>query len=176
VFHVHDVVRRAHSFEKAAHAVLAIHEAAASRIVHLEHTYQQLKGLSLQQDELFRQALRCVESELFRAAHVMAWAGFMDFFEEKLASDGFAKLRAARAKWQFAAVEELRECYTEHQIIEASRETGLCRKNEMKALHGLLNKRNECAHPSDYFPDLNETLGFVSELLRRIATIQRRPY
>jgi len=47
-------------------------------------------------------------------------------------------------------------------------------KSEMKALHGLLNKRNECAHPSEYFPDLNETLGYISELLNRIRKIRER--
>ena len=44
----------------------------------------------------------------------------------------------------------------------------------MKALHGLLNRRNECAHPSDYFPDLNETLGYLSELFQRIEYLERR--
>ena len=32
-----------------------------------------------------------MENELYRASHVMVWAGFMDFLEEKLGSDGFAK-------------------------------------------------------------------------------------
>ena len=44
----------------------------------------------------------------------------------------------------------------------------------MKALHGLLNKRNECVHPSDYYPDVNETLGFISELFTRAETLQKR--
>jgi hypothetical protein len=44
----------------------------------------------------------------------------------------------------------------------------------MKALHGLLSRRNECAHASDYFPDLNETLGYVVELFQRIAYLQKR--
>lgn len=98
----------------------------------------------------------------------------MDFLEEKLGSDGFARLRAARPNWGFATVEDLRELQTEYATIEASKEVGLCSKSEMKALHSLLNKRNECAHPSDCFPDLNETLGYVSELLNRIETIRIR--
>ncbi len=59
-------------------------------------------------------------------------------------------------------------------MIEAARDVGLCRKNEVKALLGLLNKRNECAHPSDFYPGLNHTLGFVSELLQRIERLQPR--
>lgn len=167
-----DVFVRTRKFEKVAHSILGTHETSPSRIVLLENTYKQLSGLSLKQDELFRQALRCVENQLFRASHVMAWAGFMDFLEEKLSSDGFAKLKHSRPNWKFKSPEDFREQQTEHAIIEAAWDVGLCTKSEMKALHGLLNKRNECAHPTDYFPDLNETLGYFSELLKRIRVLQ----
>jgi len=163
---------RARAFEREAHQVLSVHESTPSRIVLLENTYKRLTALSVRQDELLRQALRCIENELFRSAHVMAWAGFMDFLEEKLASDGLKKLRAIRPGWKVATVEELRETVVEFQLIEATRDLGLCTKTEMKALHGLLNKRNECAHPSDYFPSLNESLGYVSEILQRIGQLQ----
>lgn len=167
-----EVLSRARRFEKAAHSILGTHEASRSRVVLLEDTYKQLGLLSLKQDELFRQALRCTESQLYRASHVMAWAGFMDFLEEKLSSDGLAKLRIARPNWKLKSLDDLRELQTEYAIIEAARDVDLCTKSEMKALHGLLNKRNECAHPTDYFPDLNETLGFLSELLSRIQILQ----
>jgi hypothetical protein len=171
------VLQRARAFEKAAHAILSLHETVArSRIIYLEETYRALGELSLQQDELFRQSLRCIENELFRAAHVMAWAGFMDYFEERLAVNSFAKLKAVRPKWTFATIEELREQSAEYQLVEAGAKAGLCSKNEMKALHGLLNKRNECAHPSSYFPGLNESLGYMAELLRRIEALKKRAY
>jgi hypothetical protein len=96
----------------------------------------------------------------------------MDLLEEKLASDGLVKLRAAKAAWKAGSVEELRETAVEYQLIEAAKELGLCTKTEMKALHGMLNKRNECAHPNDFFPDMNITLGYISELLTRVATLQ----
>jgi hypothetical protein len=66
----------------------------------------------------------------------------------------------------------MREYVNEFQLIEATLDLGLSTKNEVKALHGLLNKRNECAHPSNYYPQLNETLGYVSEVLQRIKTLQ----
>jgi hypothetical protein len=160
------------AFEKEAHAILATHEASDSRVVILEESYDKLTKLTLKQDELFRQALRCVEHKLFRAAHVLAWAGFMDLLEEKLASDGLVKLRTAKAAWKAGSVEELRETVVEYQLIEAAKDLGLCTKTEMKALHGMLNKRNECAHPNDFFPDMNITLGYISELLTRVATLQ----
>jgi hypothetical protein len=161
-------------FEREAHALLAMHEASGSRVVILEESYEKLTKLTLKQDELFRQALRCVEHKLFRAAHVLAWAGFMDLLEEKLASDGLVKLREAKTAWKAGSVEELRENVVEYQLIEAAKDLGLCTKTEMKALHGMLNKRNECAHPNDFFPDMNITLGYISELLTRVATLQTK--
>jgi hypothetical protein len=170
-----ELVLRLQAFQREAHSVLSVHEtSSASRLVQLEKSYKDLGALSLRQDELLRQALRCVESELFRAAHVMAWAGFMDFLEEKLASDGLKRLRGVRPKWKASSVEELRENTGEYQLIEAARDLGLCSKTEMKAFHGLLNKRNECAHPSDHFPLLNETLGYIAEILQRIGRLQPR--
>lgn len=161
-------------FEQDAHALLATHEASGSRVVILEESYDKLTKLTLKQDELFRQALRCVEHQLFRAAHVLAWAGFMDLLEEKLASDGLVKLRAAKTGWKATTVEELRETVVEYQLIEAAKDLGLCTKTEMKALHGMLNKRNECAHPNDFYPDMNITLGYISELLTRVASLQTK--
>jgi hypothetical protein len=67
--------------------------------------------------------------------------------------------------------EDLRE-WGEFAVIEAGKEAGAYSKTTMKALHGLLNRRNECAHPSEYFPDLNETLGYIGELFKRIKQLQ----
>jgi hypothetical protein len=117
-----------------------------------------------------------VENSLFRAAHVMAWAGFMDFLEEKIASDDLKKLRTIRPSWKAATVEELRENVVEYQLIEAARDLGLCTKTEAKGVQGLLNKRNECAHPSDYFPLLNESLGYLSEILQRMEQMRPRVF
>jgi hypothetical protein len=91
------VLARVAELDVEAKAILAGHEAASSRIVTLEGSYDQLTGLSLDQDELFREGLRAVESGLFRAAHVLAWAGFVDFLHETLfkghAQNGDSPLR-----------------------------------------------------------------------------------
>lgn len=171
---VQRLLRSSRAFVAEAHTILGTHESSPSRVVLLEDSYKKLTALTLKQDDLMRQALRCIESELYRASHVMAWAGFMDFLEEKLGSDGFVKLHAARPKWVFSNVEELRETVVEHQIVEATQHVGLCAKSEMKALLGLLNKRNECAHPSNFYPGLNESLGYFSELLKRIETLSKK--
>lgn len=169
-----DILSRAQAFENEAHRVLARHEAAASRVITVEDTYRILTGLSLQQDTLFREALRCVETQLFRAAHVMAWAGFMDYLEDKMTSDYLADTQVARPKWSVSSKEDLREKATEHQLIMVCRAIKLFSRSEEKAFLGLLNTRNECAHPSSYSPTLNETLGFISQLINRINTLQQK--
>ena len=98
----------------------------------------------------------------------------MDFLEEKLASDGLARLKAIRPAWKGDAMEVLREHVAEYQLVEVTQPLGLCTKNQVKALLGLLNRRNECAHPSAYFPGLNETLGFVSETIQRLRQLQAK--
>lgn len=80
----------------------------------------------------------------------------------------------AEKKWKFQSVEELRDSITEHAIIISMRECGFFGKAEEKSLLGLLSKRNECAHPSDYEPGFNETLGFISELLNRIGKYEKK--
>lgn len=56
-------------------------------------------------------------------------------------------------------------------MIECAFKIGLLNKNTVKNLKGLLAKRNECAHPSVYKPGLNDTLGYIDELLKRIELL-----
>jgi hypothetical protein len=174
---IEQFLSRANNFRNEARLILARHETSSERIITLSASYAKLDTLSLKQDELFRQSLRCIENSLFRAAHVLSWAGFMDFYEEKIASKKFRKLHAAYPAWaKYKTLDDLRENIAEYQLIEAGKTVGLLSKNETKALHGLLNKRNECAHPSNYFPDLNDTLGYVSELIKRIEHLQAKHF
>lgn len=170
-----EIARRAAAFEREAHRILGALEAAPSRVLSLAETRKQIGILNLKQTELFIEAVRSAEHSLYRPAIVMAWAGFMDFLQEKLASDGFARLHAERPKWSsIKTIEDLREQQPDFAILDAAKAVGLLRKAEAKTLHGLLSKRNECAHPSGYDPGQNEALGFVSELLNRIPTIDQR--
>jgi hypothetical protein len=168
---IQGILDRFGSLTTEANAILGTHESAPARIVTLEKSYADLGALSLDQDELFRESLRAVEVNLFRAAHVLAWAGFIDFLHEHLIPQHLAALKAEGPNWNLAAPEDLRE-HAEYQVIEAGKTIGAYNKSMMKALHGLLNKRNECAHPTGYFPDLNEALGFIGELFKRIKQLQ----
>ena len=167
---------RSAAFEAAAHELFAQHETSkASRVISLTQTWRDLKGLSLLQESLFRDALLCIERGVFRAAHVMCWAAFMDLLEQKLSSDNLVAVHTMRPKWKkYKTIEELRENIVEFQLLDAARDVGLLSKTTAKTLQGLLSKRNECAHPSGYEPDLNESLGYASELIARSKTLQSK--
>ncbi|KKT87338.1 MAG: hypothetical protein A2119_01810 [Candidatus Colwellbacteria bacterium GWA2_46_10] len=171
---IKDFLRKKELFEKDAHKILGTHEESRSRIITLNVSYDKLSSLNLKQDDLFRQALTCVERECYRAAHIMSWAALMDFLEEKVFEDGGRKIKKERPNWKVNSPEDLREEINEYQIVEALRSLGLCAKSEMKALHGLLNKRNECAHPTDYYPGLNDTLGYITEIINRTETLKHK--
>jgi hypothetical protein len=167
------IKKRTDAFEREVCQFLLQHEAPKPRVISLHDTRKRLACLSLAQDELFRQALLCVEHGAYRAAHVMSWAAFSDYLQQKLASDGLISVRAKRPAWsKYKNIEELRDEVPEYQMIEAARDVGLLSKSQMKTLHGLLSKRNECAHPSEYDPGLNESLGYVAELLNRIDQLR----
>jgi hypothetical protein len=164
---------RARDFEVAAHIILAADEGAGkSRVITLSQAYEKVSALNVRQDEMMRESLRCAEHGLNRAAYVMSWAACVDLIKEKLASDGLIKLRAQRPNWpQNADVSELAEKFPEYQLIEALKAVGLVGRGEMNALIGLLQRRNECAHPTGYVPTLNETLGYISEVIQRIQRL-----
>lgn len=142
----------------------------------LDETYKDVQRLSLKQVELLKQALRCVENELYRAAHILSWIALMDLIENILSSDGFKGLKSVRPKWSTQSLDDLREGVAEFQIIEACKDLKLLQKSEMRVLHGLLGKRNLCAHPGDYFPDYNQTLGYIADILNVIKIIQKKHY
>jgi hypothetical protein len=166
------ILERVAALEVGAQGILAAYEESPARVLNLQASYERLSGLSLDQDELFRESLRAVESGLFRAAHVLAWAGFIDFFHNFLIPNHLSALQRERPSWKLSTPDDFRD-QADFQVIEAGKVAGVYKNTPMKALHGLLNRRNECAHPSEYFPDLNQTLGYVSELFARIEWLQK---
>ncbi len=132
-----------------------------------DDTKKQGNKLSDQQSELFRQAQVCIENGIFGAAHVVAWIGFMDYLGDQLTAYGIKKIIADKenlSKLKIENIDDLRENVTEHAIIIMLREIKVFSKSEMNSIHGLLSKRNECAHPTNYRPGLSETVGYVDEL------------
>jgi hypothetical protein len=168
------IAKRAVSFEKAAHKLLSVHEGAASRVIDARKSLARVTALSIKQGDMLKQAVRCIEVEVFRAAHVLAFAAFIDYLHEIAERDQFAALNTAREKWNVTSVEDLRERFSDYSFIEALEAAKLISKAERKAFHGLLTRRNECAHPSDFYPDMNQSLGYLSETLSRIEGLKSR--
>jgi len=174
---VERTLARVKSFEAEAHDILGLEEEAAqTRVFRLRSSYADLSALSGWQRKLFSEALDCIGARMYRAAHVLAWAAFMDFLEVKLTSDGLKAIGDAYPNWNAKSLETLREAAPEYQLVDAGRKIGLYGRTIGKALHGLLNKRNECAHPSDYEPELNDSLGYLTELRNRIETLTARSF
>lgn len=146
-------------FSLESRRVLSRIESSGERLITIEDAYKELTSLNIKQDELIRESLRCIEVGLFRAAHVLAWSAMSDFLSNLLASK-FKKENDA-----------IREQFNDNRMLEQLRTNGLITKSLEKSLKGLLNKRDECGHPSDYFPELDQTLGYVREILSRISYI-----
>jgi hypothetical protein len=162
--------QKAANAQEEAHRILAVHAGAIkSRVIVLEDVLRQLASSSLSPDiqSYFREAITCLESDARRAAIVLSWAGIFYTLCEKLYVQHEVALRAARPGWKFANFEELMESYNEFQLIETMKEVKIISKAEMRQFHGLLAQRNQCAHPTRYQPDMNEALGFVSQVLNQ---------
>ena len=159
-------------FQKRENHILSKYESSTSRIITIDSSYKRLSKLSLRQEELFQEAFKCIELGVFRSAIVLAWASFIDFLGDKIGEDNFSKLNVKK-NWNISNTDDLREKASDSVIIESALEIKLINKNTAKSLRGLLAKRNECGHPSDYKPGLNDTLGYIDEILKRIELLQK---
>lgn len=167
-------VKRVAKADKEAKIILSSHESSVNRSITIEDTLKNLKDLSIIQEDLFKQALRSIEHELFRSAIIMSWTAFIDFLHNKFSEDGFIKLNSTYPRWNISTMDDLRNVGNDYQLVEATGKVGICSKNDVKALHSLLSRRNECAHPSEYYPELNESLGYISEIIKRIKILKGR--
>jgi hypothetical protein len=155
--------------------LLARRESSSHRVLTLTESYDKLTALSIKQDKLLREALRCTELGLYRSAHVAGWAALVDFVHEWIAADAtrLATIQTAYPAWKITQAADFRE-HTDFSLFEMMQKQTFIAKGTMKALHGLLNKRNECAHPDDYDPGINDTLGYLDELMKRIKALQAK--
>jgi hypothetical protein len=168
------VVARVRLFEAEAHKIFGGHEAAPSRVIDARKSLARVAALSVKQQDMLSQAVRCVEVEVFRAAHVLAFAAVVDYLHDVASKDSFNALNSVRPNWKIKTIEDIRDNVADYNFIEAMHAAGLISKSEKKGLHGMLTRRNECAHPSDYYPDINQSLGYISEALARLKTLQQR--
>jgi hypothetical protein len=161
-------VRRVEQLETQLLKLLDAHEEVRARMAIVQSLQRQLEELNLERNILLRDSLLAVEAGLFRAAHILAWGGFIDFLCEQFSIDS---VMHEYPKWQVESIDDLHRV-KEDQLIEAGKRIGLYRQNTMKTLHGLLNDRNQLAHGSGHFPEFNETIGSFHKLFREIKLIQ----
>lgn len=153
--------------------LLAKREASRHRVMTLTESYAKLTKLSIKQEGLLRESLQCAEHGLYRSAHVTAFAALMDYVHEWVVGDPtrLATLQTNYPTWKLTQAADLRD-QKDFTLFEVLKKQGLISNSMMKALHGLLAKRNECAHPEDYEPGINDTLGYLDELMKRIAALE----
>lgn len=154
--------------------LLAKRETSTHRVMTLTESFIQLNQLNIKQDKLFREALQCAEHGLYRSAHVTSFAALMDFVHEWIATDP-TRLTTIQTKypdWKIAQASDFRE-QKDHTLFEVLKKQGLIDNTMTKALQGLLAKRNECAHPGNYEPSINDTLGYLDEMMKRIAALAK---
>ncbi|MFD9892855.1 hypothetical protein ACFWY9_26215 [Amycolatopsis sp. NPDC059027] len=147
-------------------------ETSTHRVMTVTESYEKLAKLNIKQDKLFREALQCAEHGLYRSAHVTSFAALMDFIHEWIAADParLVLIQTNYPSWNIKQAADFRE-QKDHTIFEVLKKQGLITNSMTKALQGLLAKRNECAHPEDYEPGINDTLGYLDEMMKRIAAL-----
>lgn len=160
-------VARAGKARRAAHQALAKHESAASRIVLLEDLSKNLSGTPVDVQDYFSEAIACLEGKLYRSAIVLAWAGHYHVFSEVCYQKHESDIRAARPRWQFKDLVELRESVSESEFLKVSKEVKFTTKAQLRILDGQLSQRNQCAHPTLYRPSMNAAIGYVDAMIRQ---------
>ncbi|MFC8790324.1 hypothetical protein [Streptomyces cinereoruber] len=155
--------------------LLAKRETSTYRVMTVTESYDKLTNLNIKQDKLFREALQCVEHGLYRSAHVTSFAGLMDFIHEWITNDAsrLSSIQTNYTTWNIKQASDFRD-QKDHTLFEVMKKQAFITNGTMKALQGLLAKRNECAHPDEYEPGINDTLGYLDEILKRIGALQKK--
>jgi hypothetical protein len=153
---------------RAAHRELSKHEgAAASRVVLLEDLSKGLSGSPVDVQDYFKEAIDCLEGGLYRSGIVLAWAGYFHVFSETVYKKHEADIRAARPKWTFKDLIELKECTNEAQLLTVAKEVQFINRAQLRIFDGQLSERNQCAHPTLYRPSMNAAIGYVDDMIRQ---------
>lgn len=159
------------TLDAEAQLLLAMYAKGQTRIERLKPIRMRLARLYLEQDELLQESLRAAEADLHRASHVLAWGGLTDFLYGPFDPE---RVKTVRPKWDNLKAKEDLYRISDSQLIDVGKELGLYKEPMKKTLEGLLNDRNRCAHGSGYFPTLDESLGFLSKIIRIIEDLRMK--
>jgi hypothetical protein len=166
------VIDEVGALERDHNAVLANVQRSKARAATVEATLSAISTLSPRQSDLLTEAALAVKYQLYRSATVASFAAVVDALHQRIDRKGHVAIIAAARKWKLATVDDLQE-YANHQVAEAARDAATISKAQMKSVHGLLHRRNQCAHPTGYSPTLDEALGFISEALALIEAFDK---
>lgn len=78
-----------------------------------------------------------------------------------------ADIRAARPKWTFKDLSELKESVAESHFLIIAKDVRFTTKAQLRILDGQLSQRNQCAHPTLYRPSMNAAIGYVDDMIRQ---------
>lgn len=160
-------IARANKARAAGHQALSLHESAASRIVLLENLSKSLSGAPVDVQDYFREAICCLENEIFRPAIIMSWSGYFHMLSEYLFSGYEAEIRSLRPKWVFKDLGDLKESVSESHILIVAKDVKFISKAQLRMLDGQISERNQCAHPTLYRPSMNSSIGYVDVMIRQ---------
>jgi hypothetical protein len=169
VIPLEDLLARRDSAERAAHKILEGHEAAASRVVFLQDSFRNVHGLPVDVAAYYEEALRALGIGCYRAAMVLAWAGFIHPLTAAMVQRHGPLLTSHYPKWKTGSVAALLDSAPEAQILEAGKKVGLFSNQKLNLYRGWLTSRNQCAHPTLYLPSRNVALGFVDGIVSEVV-------
>ena len=143
-----------------------------ARAATVEAALHTIHGLTTRQTDLLTEAALAIRFGLYRSAFVSAFAAVADELTERIDRKGHLATIAAARRWKLTTVEDLQD-QSDFNVAEAAKDATTISKAQMKSFHGLLHRRNQCAHPSGYTPTLDEALGYVSEVVRLIDAFSK---
>ncbi len=163
--HVRDWQRRVRSFENESHKLFAKYETSASRIVELNALVKGLAGLTVDAADYYREAADCLQNGNFRAAIVMAWAGYFSVLMDAFYAAKKSEIKAKYTSWDTSSAEGLRESTSESNLLVATKTLKFVSKSDYRMYDGQLSIRNKCAHPTVFSPSPNVAIGFVDAMV-----------
>lgn len=164
-----DLLGRRAAAVRAANDILGVHEGSPARIVELKESFSKLSALPVDIAEYYREGLKALQIECYRAAVVLAWAGFVHVLAAKLVQGYQTELKRYYGSWNTDTTSELLESTSELQVLEAAKKCGLIPNQQLNIYKGWLSTRNQCAHPTLFQPSRNVTLGYVDGVIAEVS-------
>ena len=145
-----DVIDRVEALRQDHVRIASQAQSSRSRAASVEVTLRGIQALTTRQADLLREAALAASYGLYRPAHVAGFAALVDALHQRVDRLGqLGAIAVVRSKWKLRSIDDLQE-YSDFQVGDACKEAGVITRNQAKSFHGLLHRRNQCAHPTGY--------------------------